>query len=68
MPTLSDHHGNISQTTDAFGWGMIKADQRRVWKNTLVLFVSDYSPIIGRRHCYGMAGAIRRKKVDSAKW
>jgi arylsulfatase A len=61
-PSYSAHHGNISQTDDAFGRLMRVLDERGLRDNTLVLFTSDNGPAITAQHPHGSAGPLRDKK------
>jgi len=61
-PSLSAHHGNITQMDDAFG-SMIQALHRLdLRQDTLVFFTSDNGPAITRIHPHGSAGPLRDKK------
>ena len=61
-PSLSAHHGNITQMDAAFGEVMDALDELKLRDNTFVLFTSDNGPAITGRHPHGSAGPLRDKK------
>ena len=61
-PTHAAHHGNVTQMDAAFGRLMKVLDDKKLAKNTLVVFTSDNGPAITRRHPHGSAGPLRDKK------
>lgn len=61
-PSLSAHHGNISQMDAAVGTIMEKLDQLQLRDNTFVFFTSDNGPAITAIHPHGSAGPLREKK------
>jgi arylsulfatase A len=61
-PSLSAHHGNITQMDSAFGRLMQKLDELKLRDNTLVFFTSDNGPAITPVHPHGSAGPLRDKK------
>lgn len=61
-PSLSAHHGNITQMDDAFGRLMKSLDDLGLREDTLVLFTSDNGPAITRIHPHGSTGGLRAKK------
>ena len=61
-PSLSAHHGNVTQMDDAFGRLTAALDEQGLRKNTLVMFTSDNGPAITGRHPHGSSGPLRWKK------
>jgi arylsulfatase A len=61
-PSLSAHHGNITQMDAAFGRLMQFLDEQQLRDDTLVLFASDNGPAITPLHPHGSAGPLRDKK------
>ncbi|MBW3600736.1 MAG: sulfatase-like hydrolase/transferase, partial [Planctomycetes bacterium] len=61
-PTLSAHHGNVTQMDDAFGRLMTAIDELGLRDDTLAFFTSDNGPAITRAHPHGSAGPLREKK------
>lgn len=61
-PSLSAHHGNVSQMDDAFGRIVAELDAAKLRENTLVFFTSDNGPAMTRIHPHGSAGPLRDKK------
>lgn len=61
-PSLSAHHGNVTQMDDAFGRLMATLDETGLRDNTFVLFTSDNGPAITGRHPHGSSGPLRWKK------
>lgn len=61
-PSLSAHHGNITQMDAAFGRLMKFLDEQQLQDETLVFFTSDNGPAITAIHPHGSAGPLRDKK------
>jgi len=61
-PSLSAHHGNVTQEDDAFGRLMDVIDELGLRDETLVMFTSDNGPAITSWHPHGSAGPLREKK------
>jgi arylsulfatase A len=61
-PSLSAHHGNVTQMDDAFGRLMATLDKLGLRDDTLVFFTSDNGPAITSTHPHGSAGPLRDKK------
>jgi len=61
-PSLSAHHGNITQADDAFGRLMTRIDELGLRDDTLVMFTSDNGPAITNWHPHGSPGPLREKK------
>jgi arylsulfatase A len=61
-PSLSAHHGNVTQLDDAFGRLLKTLDDEGLRDDTLVFFTSDNGPAITPRHPHGSAGPLRDKK------
>jgi arylsulfatase A len=61
-PTLSAHHGNVTQMDDALGRLARTLDKLKLRDSTLLLFTSDNGPAITRDHPHGSAGPLRDKK------
>ncbi len=61
-PSLSAHHGNVTQEDDAFGRLMQALDEMSLRGQTLVMFTSDNGPAITNWHPHGSAGPLRDKK------
>ena len=61
-PSLSAHHGNVTQMDAAFGRVMQAIDQSDLRDDTLVIFTSDNGPAITRMHPHGSSGPLRAKK------
>jgi arylsulfatase A len=61
-PSLSTHHGNVTQEDDAFGRLMATIDELNLRDDTLVMFTSDNGPAITNWHPHGSAGPLRDKK------
>jgi len=61
-PSLSAHHGNVTQADDAFGRLMRAVDKLGLRDTTLVFFTSDNGPAITNVHPHGSAGPLRDKK------
>ncbi len=61
-PSLSAHHGNITQMDHAFGRLMQTVDKLDLRAGTLVFFTSDNGPARTRWHPHGSSGPLRDKK------
>ena len=61
-PSLSAHHGNVTQEDDAFGRLMTRIDELGLRDDTLVMFTSDNGPAITNWHPHGSPGPLRDKK------
>jgi arylsulfatase A len=61
-PSLSAHHGNVSQLDTQFGRIVDKLDSLGLRKDTIVWFTSDNGPAITRIHPHGSSGGLRDKK------
>jgi arylsulfatase len=61
-PSLSAHHGNVSQMDHAFGRVVDTLDRLQLRENTFVFFTSDNGPAITGMHPHGSAGQLRDKK------
>ncbi len=61
-PSLSAHHGNVTQMDHAFGQLVKKLDQLKLRDDTLIFFTSDNGPAITSIHPHGSAGSLRDKK------
>jgi arylsulfatase A len=61
-PSLSAHHGNVTQEDEAFGRLMETLDKRGLRESTLVVFTSDNGPAITAMHPHGSVGPLRGKK------
>ncbi|MFH1268940.1 MAG: sulfatase-like hydrolase/transferase [Planctomycetota bacterium] len=61
-PSLSTHHGNVTQADDAFGRLMAAVDELGLRDDTLVMFTSDNGPAITSWHPHGSPGPLREKK------
>lgn len=61
-PSLSAHHGNVTQLDDAFGRIITELDELNLRKDTFVFFTSDNGPAITSMHPHGSAGPLRDKK------
>lgn len=61
-PSLSAHHGNVTQMDDAFGQLIAALDRLQLREDTFVLFTSDNGPAITGIHPHGSAGPLRDKK------
>lgn len=61
-PSLSAHHGNVTQMDDAFGQLIAALDKSGQRANTFVRFASDTGPAITSMHPHGSAGPLRDKK------
>ena len=61
-PSLSVHHGNVTQEDDAFGRLMGAVDKLGLRDDTLVMFTSDNGPAITNWHPHGSPGPLRDKK------
>ena len=61
-PSLSAHHGNVTQMDDAFGRLTGCLDEQGLRESTLVMFTSDNGPAITGRHPHGSSGPLRWKK------
>lgn len=61
-PSLSAHHGNVTQMDDAFGRMIRSLDDLNLRDDTLVIFTSDNGPAITNIHPHGSAGKLRAKK------
>jgi arylsulfatase A len=61
-PSLSTHHGNVTQEDDAFGRLMHALDDLGLRDGTLVMFTSDNGPAITNWHPHGSSGPLREKK------
>ncbi len=61
-PSLSTHHGNITQMDFAFGRLMHTLDELKLRDSTFVLFTSDNGPAVTNWHPHGSTGPLRAKK------
>jgi arylsulfatase A len=61
-PSLSAHHGNISQMDAAFGSIVSTLDRLNLRQHTFIFFTSDNGPAITAIHPHGSAGPLRDKK------
>lgn len=61
-PSLSAHHGNISQMDHAFGRLIDALDRLQLRDETLVFFTSDNGPAITPMHPHGSTAGLRDKK------
>ena len=61
-PSLSAHHGNVSQPDDAFGRIMSSLDELKLRDDTFIFFTSDNGPAITSMHPHGSADPLRDKK------
>lgn len=61
-PSLSAHHGNVTQLDDAVGRIISTLDELKLRDNTFVFFTSDNGPAITSIHPHGSAGPLRDKK------
>jgi arylsulfatase A len=61
-PSLSAHHGNITQMDAAFGRLMQRLDDEGLRDSTFVLFTSDNGPAVTNVHPHGSAGPLREIK------
>lgn len=61
-PSLSAHHGNVTQMDHAFGRLMDTLDELNLREDTFVLFTSDNGPAITAIHPHGSTGGLREKK------
>jgi len=61
-PSLSAHHGNITQMDAGFGAIIAALDDMQLRDNTFVFFTSDNGPAITAMHPHGSAGPLRDKK------
>lgn len=61
-PSLSAHHGNVTQLDDSFGRIISTLEELRLRDNTFVFFTSDNGPAITGMHPHGSAGPLRDKK------
>ena len=61
-PSLSEHHGNVTQMDAAFGRLSKCLDDLGLRDNTLLFFTSDNGPAITSWHPHGSTGPLREKK------
>ncbi len=61
-PSLSAHHGNVTQMDHAFGQIVQALDELNLRDSTFVFFTSDNGPAITSIHPHGSAGPLRDKK------
>ena len=61
-PSLSAHHGNVTQMDDAFGRLVKALDDQGLRESTFLFFTSDNGPAITAIHPHGSAGPLREKK------
>jgi arylsulfatase A len=61
-PSLSEHHGNVTQMDAAFGRLSKCLDDLGLRDSTLLFFTSDNGPAITSFHPHGSAGPLRDKK------
>ncbi|MHC4876590.1 MAG: sulfatase-like hydrolase/transferase [Planctomycetota bacterium] len=61
-PSLSAHHGNVSQLDHGFGKLLATLDRLKLRDNTFILFTSDNGPAITGIHPHGSSGPLRDKK------
>ena len=61
-PSLSAHHGNISQLDAGFGAILETLEETGVREDTFVFFTSDNGPAITAMHPHGSSGPLRDKK------
>lgn len=61
-PSLSAHHGNVSQLDAGFGTILKALEESGVRDNTFVFFTSDNGPAITSIHPHGSPGPLRDKK------
>ena len=61
-PSLSAHHGNVTQEDHALGRLLGVIDRLGLRDGTMVLFTSDNGPAITGWHPHGSAGPLREKK------
>jgi arylsulfatase A len=61
-PSLSAHHGNVTQLDDAFGRIITTLDDLKLRDDTFVFFTSDNGPAITSMHPHGSADPLRDKK------
>ncbi len=61
-PSLSEHHGNVTQMDAAFGRLSKCLDDLGLRENTLLFFTSDNGPAITKWHPHGSAKPLRDKK------
>ena len=61
-PSLSAHHGNVTQMDAAFGRLIRTVDDLGLAQNTIVFFTSDNGPARTRIHPHGSTGGLREKK------
>ncbi|MCA9052519.1 MAG: sulfatase-like hydrolase/transferase [Planctomycetaceae bacterium] len=61
-PSLSAHHGNITQMDAAFGRLLQTLDVQQLTDSTFVLFTSDNGPARTRIHPHGSVGPLREYK------
>ena len=61
-PSLSAHHGNVTQMDAAFGRIIQTLDELKLRDDTFVFFTSDNGPAITSIHPHGSAGPLRDKK------
>ena len=61
-PSLSTHHGNVTQADEALGSLTAALDDLNLRENTLLMFTSDNGPAITSWHPHGSPGPLREKK------
>ena len=61
-PSLSAHHGNVTQADEAFGRLSATLDKLGLRDDTLLVFTSDNGPAITSWHPHGSPGPLRDKK------
>ena len=61
-PSLSEHHGNVTQMDAAFGRLSKCLDDLGLRDDTLLFFTSDNGPAITSWHPHGSTGPLRAKK------
>ncbi len=61
-PSLSAHHGNVSQLDEGFGQLLDALEELSLQDDTFVFFTSDNGPAITAMHPHGSAGPLRDKK------
>lgn len=61
-PSLSAHHGNITQLDHAFGRLLETLERQALRDNCLIVFTSDNGPAITAIHPHGSAGPLRDRK------